>query len=574
MATNRKPRAHRLRCAIYTRKSSDEGLEQDFNSLDAQREACEAYIKSQRHEGWQAFPGRYVDGGFSGGTMERPGLQRLLSQVKAGKVDVIVVYKVDRLTRSLSDFAKIVDVFDAHDASFVSVTQQFNTTTSMGRLTLNVLLSFAQFEREVTGERIRDKIAASKKKGMWMGGYPPLGYEAVDRKLSIHAQDAQTVRRIFQKYAELGSVRKLKEALDAAGIVSKVRKTHTGRIWGGRPFARGALYAMLQNRIYLGEIVHKGEAYPGEHEAIIERDLWEKVQKTLEAGRVKRGNGFGAQEPSLLAGLLYDDLSERMTPTHAVKNGKRYRYYVSRSLISNPKGASKGGRRIPAGDVERIVTQRLIGFLSSGKELLESLEAFVPDGVGKKRLIETAGSLARDWPSLERPKVRDLIRNLIFRIDVHLDRVDIRISPNRLAETLMGGDKVFTKEDAGGDAHLTLTVPARLKRTGMEMKMLVQGDTKSTGKADRSLIRLIVKAHALREKLESHGAIEAGGMTRRFGTGRAYYTRLLRLSFLAPDIINAILEGRHPKDLTAARLIRSTRLPLSWREQLKTLGFA
>jgi DNA invertase Pin-like site-specific DNA recombinase len=259
----RKPKASRLRCAIYTRKSSEEGLEQEFNSLDAQREACEAYIKSQRHEGWTVLPKLYDDGGFSGGTMERPGLHRLLGDVKKGEVDAVVVYKVDRLTRSLSDFARIVDVFDSLGISFVSVTQQFNTTTSMGRLTLNVLLSFAQFEREVTGERIRDKIAASKKKGMWMGGYPPMGYEAVDRKLAVHAQEAETVRHIFRRYAELGSVHKLKEALDAAGIVSKIRKTRTGRIWGGKPLARGALYAMLQNRVYIGEIVHKNLAYPG-----------------------------------------------------------------------------------------------------------------------------------------------------------------------------------------------------------------------------------------------------------------------------------------------------------------------
>ena len=346
-----RPRTQRVRCAIYTRKSSEEGLEQEFNSLDAQREAGEAYIKSQRAEGWEASPDRYDDGGYSGGTTERPGLQRLLAEVKAGKVDVVVVYKVDRLTRSLSDFVRMVEAFDAHAVSFVSVTQQFNTTSSMGRLTLNVLLSFAQFEREVTGERIRDKIAASKRKGMWMGGYPPLGYEVLDRKLVVHAQEAQTVRHIFRKYAELASVHKLKEALDAEGILSKDRKTKSGRVWGGKPLARGALYLMLQNRTYRGEVAHKGKSYPGEHEAIVDRELWDEVQRILAANRVARERGSGAKDPILLAGLLHDDLWERMIPTHAVKKGKRYRYYVSRPLVLNPKSAAKGGRRIPAGDI-------------------------------------------------------------------------------------------------------------------------------------------------------------------------------------------------------------------------------
>src|SRR6202521_3626390 len=269
------------RCAIYTRKSSEEGLEQEFNSLHAQREACEAFIKSQRHEGWVCLPDGYDDGGLSGATMERPALQQLLAEIRAGRVDIVDVYKVDRLTRSLADFSKIVEVLDARGVSFVSVTQQFNTTSSMGRLTLNVLLSFAQFEREVTGERIRDKIAASKKKGMWMGGNPPLGYDARDRKLLVNEAEAETVRHIFRRYAELGSVRLLKEELEAQAILSKARLSASGRSWGGNPFARGALYLMLQNRIYLGEIVHKKQHYAGEHAPIIDRDLWEQVQARL-----------------------------------------------------------------------------------------------------------------------------------------------------------------------------------------------------------------------------------------------------------------------------------------------------
>src|SRR5215470_248242 len=282
-------RRTQIRCAIYTRKSSEEGLEQDFNSLDAQREACEAFIRSQKHEGWVCLSEMYDDGGLSGATMERPALKRLLADIEADRIDAVVVYKVDRLTRSLSDFAKIVEVFDRQAVSFVSVTQQFNTTTSMGRLTLNMLLSFAQFEREVTGERIRDKIAASKKKGMWMGGLPPLGYDVRDRKLVVNEREAETVRHIYRRYAVLGSVLALKEELDRDGVVSKARVDKYGRRAGGRHLARGALYLMLQNRLYRGQIVHKDNCYPGEHAAIIDEALWSEVQRRLAANRFERG---------------------------------------------------------------------------------------------------------------------------------------------------------------------------------------------------------------------------------------------------------------------------------------------
>jgi len=324
----------RLRCAIYTRKSSEEGLEQNFNSLDAQREACEAFIASQKHEGWTILPEMYDDGGFSGGTIERPAFQRLLVDVGEGKIDVVVVYKVDRLTRSLSDFAKIVEIFDKRNVSFVSVTQQFNTTTSMGRLTLNILLSFAQFEREVTGERIRDKIAASKKKGMWMGGLPSLGYNVKDRRLVINEAEAKTVRHIFQRYTELKSVRLLKADLDASGIVSKSRNASDGTRYGEKSLARGALYLMLQNRIYRGEIVHKDRCYPGEHEAIVDEALWSEVQTILTENRADRILGTAEKQVSLLSGILFDARGERMTPTHATKNNTRYRYYVSRRYSS------------------------------------------------------------------------------------------------------------------------------------------------------------------------------------------------------------------------------------------------
>jgi site-specific DNA recombinase len=317
------------RCAVYTRKSSEDGLDQSFNSLDAQREACEAYVKSQAHEGWTLVKKQYDDGGFSGGSMERPGLQALLEDIDKGLIDIIVVYKVDRLTRSLADFAKIVEVLDAKGASFVSITQQFNTTSSMGRLTLNVLLSFAQFEREVTGERIRDKVAASKKKGMWMGGFPPLGYDILNRKLAVNEAEAGVLRSIFKRFLELGSVRTLATDLRWRNVVSKRWKTRKGHVRGGHPFSRGALYYLLRNRIYLGEVEHKGQVHQGEHPAILSRPLWTKAQARLDEGSRADPQAPRSRAGHLLTGLIFDDRGNRMSPSHVKKkNGQRYRYYL------------------------------------------------------------------------------------------------------------------------------------------------------------------------------------------------------------------------------------------------------
>ena len=359
-----------VRCAIYTRKSSEEGLEQEFNSLQAQREACEAFINSQRHEGWVCLRAAYDDGGFSGATMDRPALQQLLADITAGRLDTVVVYKIDRLTRSLTDFAKIVEILDTKDASFVSVTQQFNTTTSMGRLTLNVLLSFAQFEREVIGERIRDKIAASKQKGMWMGGVPPLGYQAQDRKLVIVDSEAEIVRFIFRRYAELGSVRLLKDELEARSIDSRLRTSGAGRISGGKPFARGALYLMLQNRIYRGEIVHNQQSHLGEHKPIIDQPLWDAVQTQL-AGNAGQREGGKTRQPSLLAGMLFDRDGNRMTPSHAIKKGTRYRYYVSCSLITKDRTENSAGLRIPAAEIEQLVSEPSAPMASRSRQHLQ-----------------------------------------------------------------------------------------------------------------------------------------------------------------------------------------------------------
>jgi DNA invertase Pin-like site-specific DNA recombinase len=357
-----------LGCAIYTRKSSEEGLEQEFNSLEAQREACEAFIRSQQGEGWQLRKASYDDGGLSGATMERPALKRLLADIGEGLVDVVVVYKVDRLTRSLSDFARMVEIFDRHRVSFVAVTQHFKTTTSMGRLTLNVLLSFAQFEREVTGERIRDspleqhKIAASKRKGMWMGGRVPLGYTICDRQLVIVDSEAETVRQIFDRYCTLGSVRLLKEELDRDGLRSKVRARRDGSESGARLFSRGTLYTLLRNPVYIAEIRHKGMRYPGQHPAIIAHPIWEKAQELLRLHTVQAGGSPSRSSMSPLVGRLFDETGERLTPSHAVKGNRHYRYYVSRSLMKGAAGQTATGWRIPAPELERCLRLRSPGF--------------------------------------------------------------------------------------------------------------------------------------------------------------------------------------------------------------------
>jgi site-specific DNA recombinase len=335
------------RCAIYARKSSEEGLEQDFNSLQAQREACEAFIRSQAGEGWRLSKTHYHDGGLSGGTIERPALQRLLADIRNGRVDVVVVYKVDRLTRALADFAKMVEIFDAHGVSFVAVTQQFNTTTSMGRLTLNVLLSFAQFEREVTGERIRDKIAASKRKGIWMGGTVPLGYDLRERHLVINEAEAKQVTQIYRRYLELGSVRLLKQELDQRGVVSKVRLSRKGSNSGGKSFSRGALYELLSNPIYIGEIRHKREHHPGQHEPILERGIWQQVQQCL-SNAARRGSAPISKAPSSpLAGKVFDEAGEPLYAQGAAKGGRRYCYFVSRGLVRGGSLKSKSGWRVP-----------------------------------------------------------------------------------------------------------------------------------------------------------------------------------------------------------------------------------
>jgi DNA invertase Pin-like site-specific DNA recombinase len=571
--------ARRLRCAIYTRKSSEEGLEQDFNSLDAQREACEAFIQSQKREGWTLVREQYDDGGFSGGTLERPAFQRILSDVSAGQIDIVVVYKVDRLTRSLADFAKIVEVFDKHSVSFVSVTQQFNTTTSMGRLTLNILLSFAQFEREVTGERIRDKIAASKKKGLWMGGQPALGYDVKDRKLVINPVEAETVRSIFRRYLDLKSVRLLKADLDAKGIVSKVRTAADGSPYGGKPIARGALYLMLQNKIYRGEIVHKDKSYLGEHAPIVDKTLWDQVQAVLADQRVERQNGRTASEPSLLTGLIFDAQGHRMSPAHANKKGVRYRYYVSSHLqggSTEPTG--RQGQRIPAAPLERLIVRRLGQQLGDAEFVLGCVASDQSvDAAAQKRLVEQARRAAEGGDDPRAPDVRSLISAMLVRVQVHPDRIELTLSRDQLAHWLVGDQKDKTQQQAAAvpdpEARLTtLSIPARLKRAGKEMRIIVD-DGSDPAVPDTSLVRLLVRAHVIREHLINDRSLTLEEIAKSEDVVPSYATRLYRLTLLAPDIVGAILAGKHPPELTARRLMDDTRLPLAWHEQRHRLGF-
>ncbi len=570
------PRRHKLRCAIYTRKSSEEGLDQEFNSLHAQREACEAFIKSQRHEGWFCLPQPYDDGGRSGGNMERPALQQLLTDIQSGKVDVVVVYKIDRLTRSLADFAKIVEIFDAKSVSFVSVTQQFNTTTSMGRLTLNVLLSFAQFEREVTGERIRDKIAASKKKGMWMGGVPPLGYRVHERKLIIVEREAESVRHIFRRYAALGSVRPLKSELDAQGITGKIWTSASGRNWGGKPIGRGAPYLILQNRIYCGEIVHRDTTYPGEHAAIIDPALWETVQARLSENAVERGAGIRVKNPSLLAGLLFDSAGQRMTPTHAVKNGKRYRYYVSRPLTIDARADAAAGLRLPAAEIEQIVTNRIRGLLSEPASLFEMLAAHAGQSMLQQSLMAHAAELVEEWPRMSPLRMRVILVAVVQRVDIFPDQVIIHLRPRRLIALLNDRLTAAKPDPADDEPTLPLSHPVQLRRAGKEVRMVIDHTDPfaSPAKPDPSLIKAIVNAHRFNKNLLHGGAGKFADLAKSEKLHRSYYSQILRLAYLAPDITTAILEGRQPSSLTATMLIEHSHLPLSWEKQRAALGFA
>ena len=517
-----------LKCAIYTRKSSEEGLEQDFNSLDAQREACEAYIKSQKHEGWELVDKQYNDGGFSGGTMNRPAFQELLEDVEKGEIDVVVVYKVDRLTRSLIKKKKIVDVFDKHETSFVSITQQFNTTTSMGRLTLNILLSFAQFEREVTGERIRDKFAASKKKGMWINGTPPMGYVKKDGKLEIEPNEAKIVKHIFEKYLEIGTVPNLVKYLQENKIYTR----------SGKEFYKGHLYKILQNKTYIGKIVHKNNVYDGLHEPIIDFEIFVKTQRLLAQNALIRKNSTNAASGSLLKGKLFDDKDNYMSPTHSNKQGKRYRYYVSQAQIQNRLQDIGSVSKISAGEIENFVTEKVKEFVFN-KKLLQKL--FTNYSVSQQKII---------FEQIESKQINaDFIRHMLNQAKISSQSVLITVSKTLIKEAveyIIFGTHLPVEQKYDKNSLVELDYKIRISSTTKNGSKLIIGDVKQKT-VNKILLDAIVKSFYY------HKLMFENKLTSEQKANTHIY-RLMKLRFLPKDIIKAILTGSHEPDWTIDKL--------------------
>jgi len=517
-------------CAIYTRKSTENGLEQEFNSLDAQREAGEAFVKSQASEGWKLLPDRYDDGGYSGGSMERPALKHLLADIALGKIDVVVVYKIDRLTRSLADFARMVETFDRHEMSFVSVTQSFNTTSSMGRLTLNVLLSFAQFEREVTGERIRDKIAASKAKGMWMGGTLPLGYDkpsGTSRILEVNEDEARVVRLIFATYLELGSVHALERWLGEHGILSKVRVTRKGKLLGGQPFSRGALFYLLRNQTYRGMLNHKKQIHPGLHEAIVDADLFDSVQQLLDSNSRRHGCRRDHVAKAPFTGRLFDSDGTPMSPSfsHGAR-GQVYRYYVSTSLLKGGRKSGKLVQRVAANALEQVVEQSIL------------------------RLIPRTNYLPQIVPS--RIEVRET--SLVLQLPVKF--------LNSVRKRLLTDERVELDEE--NPEYLNLVLAIQMQRHGG--KNTITSPRSPIPRPDPILIKALHAAHSIIET-------DRRGLPLLNAAPRKSYKRLLvRLAFLAPDIQEGILAGKQPPGFTLERLIHGE-IPASWKAQRQQFGW-
>jgi site-specific DNA recombinase len=517
-----------VHCAIYTRVSTDQGLEQDFNSLDAQYDASQAYIRSQAHAGWTLLRAKYEDGGFSGGNTDRPALQRLLADVRAGKVDVIVVYKVDRLTRSLADFAKLVEQFDQHGVSFVSVTQQFNTTTSMGRLTLNVLLSFAQFEREVTSERIRDKIAASKRKGLWVGGMAPLGYDTKDRRITVNAAEAERVRTVFRSYLRLGSLGLLMADLRKQGIVTKVRTLKSGVTVGGIPFTRGPLAHVLRNRFYIGEVIFKGEVLAGQQPAIVERDLFEAVQAKL-SEQANNQKATRMKSEALLAGRLFDDRGNRMTPSHVRKRGIKYRYYLSSALLQGQRERAGAVKRVPAAEIEGLVARSVRAQLNQSAEIEDAV----------------------------------LINTHVARIEVQSDQLVIE-----LADAKGIGSK-------RSRSHNVLKVPWHKTPLKRRREILVPGharpqDARAMRSENRALlIASIARGRRWLNELIADPTANTESIATRDGCSVRKVNMTISLAFLAPDLVKAAIDGRLPHGMGVVRLAD---LPAEWSRQHQMLG--
>lgn len=530
MAATRKT----VRCAIYTRVSTEAGLDQDFNSLDAQYDAAQAYIRSQAHAGWTLVRTRYDDGGFSGGSTDRPALQLLLTDIRAHRINVIVVYKVDRLTRSLADFAKLVELFDAHGVSFVSVTQQFNTTTSMGRLTLNVLLSFAQFEREVTSERIRDKIGASKRKGLWVGGVVPLGYQAKDRKITVVEQEAKTVCHIFRRYLELGSLNLLLTDLRKTGVKTKIRPLSNGRTIGGVPFTRGGLAAFLRNRFYIGEVRYKGEIFPGEQTAILDRALFEAVQSKLDQQRTNHAK-TRQQSQSLLMGRLFDERGNRMTPSYAVKNGVRYRYYISAPLIQGQSDKTGKLNRIPATEIETLI--------------VSAVRKHLAEGPNDKADAEPPGS----------QNDKDLVSTHIARVDVMLDHLSAKLAqcgPNNNVLVIP-----WKKTPAKRPREIILPVSTSPRYDPRP----IRAETRA------KLITAIAKGRHWLDEMIAGIVEDVEQIAAREKCSIRQVNRTITLAFLAPKLVQAAVDGRLPRGIGVASF---REFPVEWNRQHEKLALS
>jgi DNA invertase Pin-like site-specific DNA recombinase len=532
------PPKKRVRCVIYTRVSTEYGLEQDFNSLDAQRDAAEAYIRSQAHDGWTLVRTRYDDGGFSGGSTDRPALQQLLADISDGKIDVIVVYKVDRLTRSLADFAKLVELFDSHNVSFVSVTQQFNTTTSMGRLTLNVLLSFAQFEREVTSERIRDKIAASKRKGIWVGGMVPLGYTIRDRKPVIVAEEAERVRLIFKRYMELGGIGPLLTDLRSRKVHTKVRELSTGRTVGGNPFTRGSLGHLLRNRFYIGEVSYKGEIYAGEQPPILDRALFDAVQGKLadqcNSEQVKR-----ASSDAPLIGKLFDDRGNRMTPSHARKGGRKYRYYIASPLIQGTPERVGVVARVPAANLEDAVINA------------------VRQHMNAEQTISATDLIAQN---VDRVIVGPTEIAISFRASVQ--PVGERQTEEAPASSRRGERGASTAplraKRAGAQAPAVLRVAWQKAAVKRHRAVISPNDPTADSRPIRAdsrnkLLHAIARGRRWLADLQS-GSVDAEAIARRESCSKRHVNMTISLAFLSPALIQAAVDGTLPRGVGVARL--------------------
>ncbi|QHE84728.1 recombinase family protein [Hydrogenophaga sp. BPS33] len=550
-----------LACAIYTRKSSEEGLEQDFNSLHAQREACEAYVLSQKSLGWTPIPTAYDDGGFSGGNVARPALKRLIADIEAGLVKVIVVYKVDRLTRSLADFAKLVELFDAMGVSFVSVTQQFNTTTSMGRLTLNVLLSFAQFEREVTGERIRDKIAASKRKGMWMGGVPPVGYRANGRTLELDEPHASRVQEIYVLYLKLKCIRRLSEEVQAKGWLTPERENKRIGFGGNKAFSRGHLHRILSNPIYAGMVHHKGENHPGQHTAIIATELWTAVQKRLESNRQGQKTQSHAQNPSPLSGKVFDETGRRLIPSHTTKGKKRYRYYVT------PADDPGEPIRLPATEIEQLVSTAIVNWASNQKLVLDAVgwgdaqqAAYVLKEAKRLTLSLQKGVNATQTVAAGTSELRSCV-----------SRVEVAPTCVRITLDLIG---CGLQKAGEGQGEAIVDVQIERKRSGMAVRLVIGNGgpgNQQQRDPDPGLVALMGKAKTLLKMLTFGGqTIET--IAEREELSARYVSRVINVGLLAPDIVQAIERGDHPSELNATRLITAVPFPMDWAQQRKMLG--